>query len=81
MANLTITVDDRLLKQARMRALENGTSVNALLRTYLERYAGVGDTGAALRGFAQLARRSAATSGRGGRTWTRDELHDRTDLR
>ncbi len=44
MANLTIVVDDRLLKQARMRALEDGTSVNAVLRTYLERYAGTVDT-------------------------------------
>ena len=81
MANLTITVDDRLLKQARMRAIEDGISVNALLRAYLERYAGVGDTAEALSGFARLARRSAATSGPDGRIWTRDELHDRTDLR
>jgi len=81
MANLTITVDGHLLKQARMRALEDGTSVNALLRTYLERYAGVGETGRALDGFARLALQSTATSGPGGRTWTRDELHDRTDLR
>lgn len=81
MANLTITVDDRLLKQARMRALDDGTSVNALLRTYLERYAGSADTHAALGGFEQLARRTASTSGPEGRTWTRDELHDRADLR
>jgi len=81
MANLTITIEDRLLKQARMRALEDGTSVNALLRAYLERYAGVGDTTAALSGFELLARRVAATSGPGGRTWTRDELHDRADVR
>jgi hypothetical protein len=81
MANLTITVDERLLKQARMRALEDGTSVNALLRTYLERYAGAGQAGEALTGFARLARRSTAASGPGGRTWTRDEIHDRTDLR
>jgi hypothetical protein len=81
MGNLTITIDDRLLKQARMRALEDGTSVNALLRTYLERYAGVGDTGGALTEFARLARRSEATSGPEGRKWTRDDLHDRTDLR
>ena len=76
MANLTIAIDDRLLKQARMRALEDGTSVNALLRTYLERYAGVGETAEALDGFARLARRSSASSGPDGRTWTRDELHD-----
>lgn len=81
MANLTITIDERLLKQARMRALEDGTSVNAVLRTYLERYAGVGDGDAALGRFARLARQSTASSGPRGRTWTRDELHDRTDLR
>ena len=75
------TVDDRLLKQARMRALEDGTSVNAVLRTYLERYAGVGDTAEALDGFSRLARASTATSGPNGRSWTRDELHDRTGLR
>ena len=81
MANLTIAIEDRLLRQARMRALEDGTSVNALLRAYLERYAGIGDTGEALSGFALLARQSRATSGSRGRTWTRDGLHDRTDLR
>jgi hypothetical protein len=77
MANLTITIDQRLLKQARMRALEDGTSVNALLRAYLERYAGSGDAGEALRGFVRLARASTATSGPRGRAWTRDTLHDR----
>ena len=40
MANLTITVDEGTLKQARMRALEEDTSVNAVLREYLEGYAG-----------------------------------------
>ena len=35
MANLTITIDDELLRRARLRALEQGTSVNALLRDYL----------------------------------------------
>ena len=81
MANLTITIDDRLLKQARMRALEDGTSVNALLRAYLERYAGSGEVGDALSAFVRLAERSSASSGRGGRTWTRAELHDRAGLR
>ena len=40
MANLTIVVDDGTLKKARMRALEEDTSVNAVLREYLEEYAG-----------------------------------------
>ena len=77
MANLTITVDERLLKRARMRALEDGTSVNALLRAYLERYAGSGEAGEALGAFVRLARNGTATSGPRGRTWTREELHDR----
>jgi predicted HicB family RNase H-like nuclease len=40
MANLTITVDEDVLKKARLRALQQGVSVNALLRDYLARYAG-----------------------------------------
>ncbi len=40
MANLTLAVDDQLLRRARLRALEQGTSVNALLRDYLETFAG-----------------------------------------
>ena len=74
--NLTITVEDELLKRARMRALEENTSVNAVLRKYLESYVD-----------ATRRRRRAADSlldlsrtvraGRGDARWTRDELHDR----
>jgi hypothetical protein len=80
-ANLTITVDERLLKRARMRALEDGTSVNAVLRDYLVRYAGDGNAAEAVGAFAQLAQESQAASGPAGRTWTRDEIHERTRLR
>jgi predicted HicB family RNase H-like nuclease len=34
--NLTITVDDEVLRRARIRALQQGTSVNVLLREFLE---------------------------------------------
>jgi hypothetical protein len=76
MANLTITVDDRLLKLARLRALEQGTSVNALLREYLEAYAGA--AGAQARALDDLLRLSAsATSHSGSAGWTREDLHER----
>lgn len=76
MANLTIVVDDEVLKQARMRALEQGRSVNALLREYLEAYAGSAETRRrAVDAFQELADR--AVGGSGGRRWTRDELHER----
>jgi len=36
MATLTIVVNEAVLRRARMRALEQQTSVNAVLRDYLE---------------------------------------------
>jgi hypothetical protein len=77
MANLTITISDALLRRARIRALEQGTSLNALLRSYIEAYA---DGQAPMRARAALfalARASRAGSGKDGRRWTRDELHER----
>jgi predicted transcriptional regulator len=74
MANLTITIDDDLLKRARLKALAQGASVNALLRQYLEQFAGMDDQRqAAIDDFLALARASRADSG--GRRWTRDELY------
>ena len=81
MANVTVTVDPRVLKRARIRAIEQGTSVNALVAGYLERYAGADETEAALAAFLRLAGKSSAGSGTGGRRWTRDEAHDRAALR
>ncbi len=75
MTNLTITVDDETLKRARIRALEDGVSVNTVLREYLEAYAGMG------REQVEAARRvldssRQAGSGSGGRGWTREELYE-----
>lgn len=75
--NLTITVDDETLLRARQRALEERTSVNAVLRRHLEEYAGTLDRQrAALERFVELSRLSNARSA-AGRRWTRDELYDR----
>lgn len=76
MSNLTITVDEHTLKRARIRALEQDTSVNAVLREYLECYAG---TEHLRRDVVQkiLDISDTAESGRGGRTWSREELHER----
>jgi plasmid stability protein len=77
MTNLTLTIDDELLKRARMRALEQDTSVNALVRDYLEGLVGQAKTQDAIRAVLELAERSGSGSGPDGRTWTRDELYDR----
>lgn len=81
MANLTVTVDTQVLRRARLRALEHGTSVNAVVGVYLAQYAGESTTGEALAGFLELVAATDAGSGTQGRTWTRDEIHDRPHLR
>jgi hypothetical protein len=80
LSNLTLTIDDDVLRRARIRALEEGTSVNAVVRRYLAGYAGGSHAGAAVNRFVRRARDTSAGSGKGGRTWTRDELHDRAAL-
>ena len=75
MANLTLSIDDDLLQRAREAALRERTSVNALVREYLERY-----VDARQRRFESLdvldalAARSTSQSAS---AWTRDELHTR----
>lgn len=73
--NLTITVDDELLRRARVRALTQGTSVNAVLRDFLESYAGSDAESSARVRLANLARASTASSGSEGRTWTREDVY------
>jgi len=82
LANLTIVVEDDLLRRARIRALEQDTSVNALLRRYLQAYVDAdAESRLAMSRFLDRARRSSAGSGEAGRTWTREDLHDRQALR
>lgn len=76
MANVTLAIDDDILRRARIRALEQGTSVNALIREYLAAFAGAADERRrAVQDLLTLSR--TARSGSGGRKWPRDEVHDR----
>jgi plasmid stability protein len=74
--NLTITIDDDVLRRARIRALQEDTSVNAVVRAFLEAYAGeAGRRQAAIADLIALSGES--TSARVGAAWTRDALHER----
>jgi len=77
MANVTLTIDADLLRRARIRALEQDTSVNALVRGYLEEYAGREQRREGMAGFLALTESIHAGSGRGGRGWTREQLYER----
>jgi hypothetical protein len=75
-ANLTVTLPDDVLQRARMRALAERTSVNALVREYLEGFAGSDSLRAAVESFLEIAERSPAGSGPQGREWTREDAHE-----
>jgi plasmid stability protein len=74
-ANLTIAIDDEVLQRARVRAAEQGTSVNAVLREQLIRFADPAAGDRAAEGFLALARERAGRSAGGQRSWTREQLH------
>jgi plasmid stability protein len=74
--NLTLTIDEAVLRRARIRALEQHTSVNAVVREFLEAYAGVDERVAAMAMFLDIAERSGAGAAGVGRSWRRDDIYD-----
>jgi hypothetical protein len=73
--NLTLSIDDELLQQARRRAEALGTSVNQLIRDYLEQFAGKRDPAAVA---AELRRLSLMARGNSrGWKFNRAEIHQR----
>ncbi len=77
MTNLTLTIDEDILRMARIKALELGTSVNALVREYLRQLAGRSTAAEGVAEFFAATRGAEAGSGPGGRSWSRDELYER----
>lgn len=75
-ANLTLAIDEDLLRRARIRAIEEGTSVNAVVRDFLAAYAGRDEQVEAVTRFLQIARQSLAGRDGAGRTWTREEIYE-----
>lgn len=74
MTNLTISVDADVLRRARIKAVLRNESVNSYLARVLEEYAR-DDREESLRRLLDAAQVSTASSGAGGRTWTREELY------
>jgi plasmid stability protein len=77
MTNLTLTVDEDTLRMARIRALELGTSVNALVREYLKQLAGRSTAAEGVTEFFAATKGARAGTAAEGRSWTRDELYER----
>jgi antitoxin component of RelBE/YafQ-DinJ toxin-antitoxin module len=73
--NVTLSIDEEVILRARRRAEAMGTSVNQLVRDYLEQLAGKADLDAVAAEFELLSRKPQGNS----RGWkfNRDELHER----
>jgi hypothetical protein len=66
MANLTLAIDDELLRSARVKAVQQGTSVNDICREAIERFASDGDGDSFLRDLRAVAARGRRRAGSGG---------------
>ena len=75
--NLTLSIDPKLLKEARKVALEMDTSVNSLVRKYLQEL--VEDNSRQnelfLKEWEKLMEKNAVNMD--DKNWTRDSLHER----
>jgi predicted transcriptional regulator len=78
--NITLTLDDDLIRKARVLAARRNRSVSALLREELSRLVGEDEAYEKAK-QAALARLERGTHLGGGRLPSRDELHDRAGLR
>jgi len=74
--NVTLSIDDDVIRRARSRAEALGTSVDQLVRDYLEILAGKSDPDADAAEFERLSRLARGNS----RGWkfNREELHERS---
>lgn len=73
--NLTVQLDENVIQQAKVLAARRGTSVSTLVACELERLVADDDRYEDAHRRAQRAIAGAAP--RGGRRWSRDDLHDR----
>ena len=77
MSNITISLDDDILKKAKKIAIDKDTSFSGLIREYIKGLVDQEERGRVLmiEELDSLFAHSNARIGR--RTWTRDELHER----
>jgi len=76
MTNLTIALDEAIVRKARIRAIHEGTSVSAKVREFLAEYAQESDR-QLLAGQAFIAAARSSTANSEGARWSREDVYDR----
>ena len=71
--NITLSVDEQAVERARKNADAMGTSLNQLVRDYIQKLARVEDTERIIEEFEQLSGKGDS----GGWRFNRDELYER----
>lgn len=73
--NITLSIDDRVVADARRIAADRGTSLNQLVRDYLHELTHTDDVESVLRELdAMWSERTYRSQG----PWTREEAHERS---
>ena len=72
--NVTLSIDEQVVARARQIATVRGTSLNQLIRDYLEDLTRPGDVKTVLE---ELDALWADSTGRSRGPWTREDLHER----
>lgn len=76
MSNVTLSIEEDDLKQARIKALQEGTSLNAVMRDFIKQYINRDQHYQQL--TERLLKRMDETNlVQGGRDWTREDLYER----
>ena len=76
---VTLSIDDEILSRAREIATRRGTSLNQMIRDYLEEVVSDLSSDEILRELHEQWEKSSGDSR--GQRWTREELHERTSVR
>ena len=63
--NITLSADEELVKKAREYAARHGTSLNRMIREYMEQLTSISDTDQIAEEFALLARQEGGASPKG----------------
>jgi hypothetical protein len=81
MKNITLAIDETVLAKVRRAAAKRDTTVNALVRDYLQKFSEQEDRSAKARqGLLELSQRSTWDPGPDWK-WSREDTYDRPGLR
>lgn len=76
MANVTLSIEEEDLKRARIHAIEQGTSLNAVIRSFVKEYAAGSERYQRVTDNI-LARAKTSKASSEGCQWQRDGIYDR----